>query len=84
MSYRVLIVHKAEREFHSFSEPLRSSLHEKILSLEQNPRPFGSKKLRESDYYRVRSGDYRIIYMIDDAKRIVTILGIAHRRDAYR
>jgi mRNA interferase RelE/StbE len=56
-----------------------------IISLTHNPRPAGVKKLVGSRIdWRIRIGEYRIVYEIDDATETVTILGVAHRRDAYR
>ncbi|MGH3440337.1 MAG: type II toxin-antitoxin system RelE family toxin [Pseudonocardiaceae bacterium] len=56
-----------------------------IVALTHNPRPAGVKKLvgSRSDW-RIRIGEYRIVYEIDDASKTVTILGVTHRRDAYR
>jgi len=56
-----------------------------IIALSHNPRPVGVKKLvgGRSDW-RIRIGEYRIVYEIDDTSKTVTILGVAHRRDAYR
>jgi len=53
--------------------------------LEEQPRPLGSKKLRGSeDLWRIRIGDYRVVYAIADARRVVDVLVIRHRRDVYR
>ncbi|MGH3976378.1 MAG: type II toxin-antitoxin system RelE family toxin, partial [Pseudonocardiaceae bacterium] len=56
-----------------------------IIALTHNPRPVGVKKLvgSRSDW-RIRIGEYRIIYEIDDAAKTVTVLQVEHRRDAYR
>ena len=82
--YTVEIVSKAEREFLKLPMRVRTSLTKKMLSLKDNPRPLGAKKLRETDYYRIRVGDFRVIYSIDDARRLVKLLSIAHRREVYR
>jgi len=55
-----------------------------IALLASEPRPPSSRKLSGRDAYRVRVGDYRIIYTIDDPKRIVVVVLIGHRRDVYR
>ncbi len=56
-----------------------------MLELEQTPRPHGCTKLEGSeDEYRVRAGDYRILYVIDDKAKLVTVARVRHRRDAYR
>lgn len=54
-----------------------------ILSLEENPRPQGSEKLTNKDAYRIRVGDYRIIYTIKDKILLVTVIDAGHRREIY-
>jgi len=56
----------------------------RISGLSENPRPHGSEKLTGQERYRVRQGDWRIVYEIDDDARIVRIFKIGHRRDVYR
>lgn len=85
MAYTVIIENKAQKEFLRLSHPHDKALQKAIESLENEPRPQGVKKLvgtREG--YRVRVGSYRILYTIDDHRRIVTIYRIRHRREAYR
>ena len=82
--YAIEIIPKAEKEFLTLPDNVRVKIREKILSLEDNPRPFGHKKLKETEYYRLRSGDYRLIYSIDDNSKIVKVLSIAHRKEVYR
>jgi mRNA interferase RelE/StbE len=56
----------------------------KILGLADNPRPPGCKKLRGyRDQWRIRVGDWRVVYLIDDAAKLVTITRVAHRREVY-
>jgi mRNA interferase RelE/StbE len=55
-----------------------------ILSLEVEPRLVGAKKLKETPYYRIRSGDLRILYSIDDKNKLVRILSVGDRKDVYR
>jgi mRNA interferase RelE/StbE len=63
----------------------RQRIVQRILALAANPRPQGSEKLAGyADRYRVRQGSYRIIYLIDDQRRILTIFKIGHRKDVYR
>ena len=57
---------------------------QKTEALRENPYPAGSLKLSGRDRYRIRQGDYRILYSVNDKFVIVTIVKIAHRRDAYR
>ncbi len=62
-----------------------AKIYEGFEHLKQNPRLPGTKKLKDaSDRYRLRKGDYRIIYMIDDKAMIVQIMLVRHRRDVYR
>jgi mRNA interferase RelE/StbE len=57
----------------------------KILALGQNPRPQGAKKLRDRDnLLRVRVGDYRILYRVEDDRLVVLVVRIGHRREVYR
>jgi mRNA interferase RelE/StbE len=56
----------------------------RIMALSENPRPAGCEKLAERESYRVRQGDYRIIYSIADDRVVVEVIRIGHRRDVYR
>jgi len=63
---------------------LFTRIDRKILSLAVNPRPAGCKKLKGyRDQWRVRVGDWRVIYIIDDAAKVVSVMRIAHRRKVY-
>lgn len=84
MKYTVEITSSAQRQFKKLSENIQSHLIPKILSLEENPRPVGVKKLQAFDYYRIRIGDYRIVYSINDKTHLVKILDLGHRKDIYR
>ena len=84
MGYIVEIVPKAEKEFLKLPPIEQKKNRNKILSLEKGPRPVGAKKLKETEYFRIRAGDYRVVYGIDDDRKIVKILSIAHRKDVYR
>jgi mRNA interferase RelE/StbE len=57
---------------------------ETLKGLADTPRPRGVEKIKSAGLWRVRQGDYRIVYSIDDARKIVTILRIGHRREIYR
>lgn len=83
-SYRVVIRPSAERDFRSLSKADQERVAFRIRVLADNPRPPGSKKLGDPSIFRVRQGDYRIIYQVDDAQRLVLILRIGHRREVYR
>lgn len=57
---------------------------EKIAALSRNPRPAGSEKLTGQDRYRIRQGDYRIVYSIEDDSLLVFVVKVGHRRSIYR
>lgn len=57
---------------------------ERIASLADNPRPLGSEKLSGQEKYRVRQGNYRIIYAIEENRLIVMVVKVGHRREVYR
>lgn len=57
---------------------------QKLVALEGEPRPTGASKLEGSDGYRIRMGDYRIVYLIDDSAQVVEVVRVAHRREVYR
>ena len=84
MNYRVVIHRDAEKEFARLPVGVRKRLQTKILILESHPRPPGSKKLQTSENHRIRAGDYRVIYSIDDAAHRVFVLSVGHRKDIYR
>ena len=56
----------------------------RIASLSNDPRPVGSAKLSGQDKYRIRQGDYRVLYEIVDRELVVTVVKIGNRRDGYR
>jgi mRNA interferase RelE/StbE len=56
----------------------------KIRALSTDPRPYGSEKLTSDNKYRIRHGDYRVLYEIDEEEKLVTIVRIAPRREVYR
>lgn len=67
------------------TKPDRLRIIGKIRDLAEEPRPHGAEKLAGyDDRYRIRQGNYRIVYAIDDAEKHVTIFKIGHRKDVYR
>ena len=82
--YKLKIKKSAERDLKRLPKPLFIRLNQQILALRQEPRPSGVRKLQgKLEGWRVRVGDYRIVYQIDDAAQIVTIVRVRHRRDVY-
>jgi mRNA interferase RelE/StbE len=82
--YNLRVKRSAERELRRFPSRDVERITEAIAALSVNPRPPGGQKLATGDGYRVRQGDYRIVYTVDDGKRVVEIYKIGHRRDVYR
>ena len=84
MPYEVLIEKRAEKDFKNISKINHKRIIAAILTLKDNLRPVDVRKISGSEnYYRVRAGDYRIIYEIDDNKKKVIIFRIRHRREVY-
>lgn len=84
-SYRVFIKPSAAKELEAVgTKKDRTRLVARIRSLAADPRPPGCQKLSGSEKYRVRQGAYRVIYWIEDDKLVVTVVRVAHRREAYR
>jgi mRNA interferase RelE/StbE len=84
MSYQVLLKRSAEKELDALSAAVRKRLVGHLIRLEENPRPAGAIKLRGQASYRLRVGDYRLLYTVEDADRLVMIHAIGHRREVYR
>ena len=83
--YDVQIMPKAQKDLDGFSDRLLSRFEEAILGLYENPRPQNSKKLSGGgSKWRIRVGDYRILYEVNDSEKIVKVYRIAHRREIYR
>ncbi len=83
-SYSVVIKKSAERELRALPKEDLRRVVDRIRALAEDPRPHGNEKLTEQERYRIRQGDYRIGYAIDDEARIVEIVKIRHRREVYR
>ncbi len=81
--YAVVILPKARKQLAAIPEPYRARMGKAIDALASNPRPHGCKKLVGEILYRIRVGNYRIIYAVDDAIVTVTVTKAAHRREAY-
>ncbi len=84
MSYQVELTRTAKKELLRLPDDIYNAVADKLLALQETPRPDGCKKLKNHSGYRVRVGDYRILYEIRDADLLVTIYVIRHRREAYR
>lgn len=76
MTYKIVIERKAQKEAEKIPIKYRSAIDREILYLTSNPRPHGSKKLTKKEGYRIRIGDYRILYTIDDEAKIIVVYRI--------
>ena len=82
--YRLEISHIAHKQIEALPPRLAQKISEAIAGLANEPRPVGAKKLMGVEGYRIRVGDYRILYVVNDASRLVTVYRVKHRREAYR
>jgi mRNA interferase RelE/StbE len=83
-SYDVALTSSAERELKKLSGQLVARIMPRLENLASNPRPSGCKKLRGGDHeWRIRVGDYRVVYTIDDAELRVEVTRIRHRNEVY-
>ncbi|HMS85755.1 MAG TPA: type II toxin-antitoxin system RelE/ParE family toxin [Nitrospira sp.] len=85
MAYSILLAPPAERQLLSFTPAIQKRLVKRMKALGHDPRPPGVKKLTgEDDLYRIREGDYRVIYTIQDKELIVLVVKIGNRKEVYR
>jgi len=83
-NYKVFIKPSAKKELESLPQNDLKKIVEKIKNLAIDPRNYGAEKLSVEDKYRIRQGNYRIVYSIEDDKLIVIVVKIGHRRDVYK
>lgn len=84
MSYNLLILRSAQKQLARLPIEAFESVRDAIYALAEDPRPTGCLKLKNREGWRIRIGDYRVIYEIDDKQQIVTVLHVGNRRDVYR
>ena len=84
-TYAITFARSARKELERLGEPIGTRVFRRIERLGSDPRPNGCRKLAGADeLWRIRVGDYRVIYSVDDAGHVVDINSIRHRSDAYR
>lgn len=83
-SYRVFITRPAQKQIEALPLGIRRLIVAKIGTLSSDPRPHGSQKLADDDKYRLRQGNYRIVYTVEDDIVTVTVVRVAHRSNVYR
>ena len=86
MSYKIVILPSARKAMEELGKRDRVRVDEKIVSLAENPRPHGAIALKGTgrSLWRLRVGDYRILYKIEDDRLLVIIVDVGNRRDVYR
>lgn len=82
--YRLAFARSAQRELEKIPRRDLHRITQRIQSLAADPRPPGCQKIVGADFYRIRQGDYRVFYAVDDGQRLIDIIKIGHRREVYR
>ncbi len=83
-SYRIVIKKSAAKEIERIDRKDRIRIVEKIRSLASEPHPAGSKKLSGQEKYRIRQGNYRILYQVLNEELVIHVVKVGHRRDIYK
>jgi mRNA interferase RelE/StbE len=83
MMYALNFSKQALKELENINDPFYTNIKDAIANLTTNPRPMGYKKLKGRDGYRIRTGNYRIIYNILDTELVIDIITLGHRKDIY-
>jgi mRNA interferase RelE/StbE len=84
MAYAVTLKKSAEKELDNLPARILTKIVNTLLSLKNNPLPQNCKKLHGREGFRVRVGEYRILYTVDQTEKKVDIVSVAHRKDVYR
>jgi mRNA interferase RelE/StbE len=82
--YEIFFERRAEREYGRLSGDILRRVGDAIASLAVEPRPHGATKLAGRSDYRIRVGDWRVVYEVDDRRRRIVVVRVAHRSDVYR
>jgi mRNA interferase RelE/StbE len=82
--YRIELRCQAQRALDKLPEKDFQAVVKDIQNLAQTPRPRGMEKVKTTGLWRIRQGDYRVIYSIDDKHSLITVVRIGHRREIYR
>jgi mRNA interferase RelE/StbE len=82
--YSIYFKESARKELNAIPKRVLQRIMEKIATLADNPRPAGSEKLSGQERYRIRQGNYRILYSIQDGELTIWVVKVGHRREVYR
>lgn len=83
MKYELLILRRAQKQLADIPQPDRNRIVQALRSLSNEPRPAGAVKLTGRNGWRIRVGDYRVIYEVKDEALVVMVISIGHRREIY-
>lgn len=81
---KLVLPRSAQKELDKIPDEIAFRISHKIFELAKDPYGFGSQKLEGGKGYRIRIGDYRVVYIVDKKEKIVTIIKVGHRREIYR
>jgi mRNA interferase RelE/StbE len=84
VSWQIEIARDARKELERLPTQIQTRITKAILALEENPFPHGCKKLKNRDGFRIRVGDYRVLYFADTKLKQIVVGVIGHRREVYR
>lgn len=86
MKYTLFLERQAEKELRSLPPQVLRRIDKRLLALVDEPQPRNSKKLKgkESEGWRIKAGDYRILYTVDKTQKVIRVYRIKHRSEAYR
>ena len=84
MAYSVEFKNVARKAIAKLPQDIKNRVISASMDLADNPRPTGCKKLKSCDIYRIRVGDYRILYEIHDNVLVILVVRVAHRKDVYQ
>jgi mRNA interferase RelE/StbE len=84
MAYAVEILRSAQRQLAKLDQQAQGPIIDSIRALADNPRPSGCKKLSGRSAWRIRAGDYRVIYEIHDQQLVIVVVTLGNRKDVYR
>lgn len=82
-NYTILLSKNAIKQLDNLTDDILKPIFKAIAKLEENPRPIGYKKLKGSDGFRIRAGNYRIIYEIFETQLAINIIAVDHRKNIY-
>lgn len=84
MAYTIYLKRSAEKELEELPEKVHEKIIKALLSLRDNPFPRNAKKLHGREGFRIRFGNYRVLYLVDDGEKKIEVVSVADRKEVYR